>query len=134
MYIQFESASVGRLSEANIIGNNNLTSRRRLYLPSRLLNFYQIFIISIHTFVVNPSMTYLDVEIDLIRQSIPQGPESMSHQLVQVTLLEGRQVLLEVRPAGLGASTDGHRSAVVVVCRGTRLVDVRSLILKASRV
>lgn len=73
---------------------------------------------------------YLNIQINFVGQRIPQGPQAVGHQVIQLAVLEGRQVLLEIGPSRLGPGTDGHRPAVKVVGRRTGLVDVWPLVLE----
>lgn len=69
------------------------------------------------------------VELCLVRQSSCESLDTVVDELIQVTVLERVDVLLQVRASALGSCTDGHGSAVIVVSARASLIDVRSLIL-----
>merc|ERR1719278_1144076 len=70
-------------------------------------------------------------QVNLIGQGVPQRPQAVLHQLLQFALPKVIEELLQVGPGSLGPSSNGHRSAVIVIGAGTSLEDVRSLVVIA---
>lgn len=72
---------------------------------------------------------YLVRQIHFVGEGISERPEPMLHQFIQVTILEIIQKLLQIGLSGLGPCSYRHGLAVVEVCRGTRLVNVWTIII-----
>ena len=64
---------------------------------------------------------YLVREVDFVGEAVPECPETVGHQGVQLTVGELVQILLQVGPGRLGAGPNRHRLAVVEVGRRTAL-------------
>mmetsp|Transcript_19873 Transcript_19873/g.43112 ORF Transcript_19873/g.43112 Transcript_19873/m.43112 type:complete len:207 (+) Transcript_19873:13-633(+) len=62
-----------------------------------------------------------------------QRPQSVHNQLILLTSRETLMVFFEVRPSRLGSCANGRGVAFVDVPRGTRLIDVRTILIEGCQ-
>ena len=58
---------------------------------------------------------YLAVELNLIGKSIPESPEPVSDQGVQIGVRKLVQMSLQIGLGRLGSGADGHGSTIVII-------------------
>lgn len=72
------------------------------------------------------------VQLSFVGESPSKSFDAMVDELIQSAILEGVQVLLQIRASALGTSADSHSLAVIEVGAWARLIDMWSLILERA--